>query len=412
MALVAAQRKVIAKHEEAKKQAAAPNEKPQAAAPNVEKQAAAPTPAQKPANEPSSLFASEESASREPTLDGALRDAVARGARDLHLRSGQSPRMRVAGTLVAVDGPAPSAEAVEAMLLGALDPEARTEFERDGEADSCYTVEGLGRFRVNIYREQRGIDGVFRHIPMEIPSLDGLGLPQSMAKLTTYHQGLVLITGPTSSGKTSTLACLVDLINEERRDHILSIEDPIEYLHASKRCLVNQRSVKRHTESFGRALRAGLREDPDVIVIGELRDLETISLALTAAETGHLVMATIHTEDTLRTVNRIIGAYPADQQEQVRTMLSESLRAIVSQRLLARADGKGRVAALETLIITKAVANLIRENKVFQISSILQTGARQGMQSFERSIDQLLAAGTITQEEASRHRKPKVKRAA
>ena len=354
VALVAAQRKVIAKHDDAKKQAAAANDKTQATAPNAEKQAVAPPPAQKPepAGEPSSLFASEDA-----TLDSALRDAVARGASDLHLRSGQSARLRVAGTLVAVDGPVPPAEAVEAMLLGALDPEARTEFERDGEADSCYTVEGLGRFRVNIYREQRGIDGVFRHIPAKPPSLEELGLPQSVAKLTTYHQGLVLITGPTSSGKTSTLACLVDLINEERRDHILSIEDPIEYLHASKRCLVNQRSVKRHTESFGRALRAGLREDPDVI-------------------------------------------------------LSESLRAVVSQRLLARADGKGRVAALETLIITKAVANLIRENKVFQISSILQTGARQGMQSFERSIDQLLEAGTITQEEATRHRKPAVKRAA
>ena len=240
-------------------------------------------------------------------------------------------------------------------------------------------------------------------IPPRPPTLEDLGLPRSLAKLTTYHQGMVLVTGPTGSGKTSTLAALVDLINEERREHVLTVEDPIEFVHPAKRCLVNQRSVKHHTESFARALRAALREDPDVIVIGELRDLETISLALTAAETGHLVMATLHTDNTLRTLNRVVGAFPADQQEQVRTMLAESLRAVISQRLLPRADGKGRVAALETLIVTKAVSNLIRESKVFQIQSILQTGATHGMGLLDHSIRAHVQAGTVRREDALKH---------
>jgi twitching motility protein PilT len=244
------------------------------------------------------------------------------------------------------------------------------------------------------------VDGVFRFIPNEPPSLESLGLPTSIAKFINYHQGMVLCTGPAGCGKSSTLAALVDLINEERREHILTIEDPIEYLHVSKRCLVNQRSVNRHTESFARALRAALREDPDVIVIGELRDLETISLALSAAETGHLVLATLHTNNAIRTVNRMIGAFPADQQGQIRTMMSESLRAIVSQRLMPRADGQGRIAAVEKLVVTKAVGNLIRENKTFQIHSILQTGAAQGMCLLDDSIKQHLRSGAITKEVA------------
>jgi len=289
------------------------------------------------------------------------------------------------------------------MVLGILDDDARAELESRGQVDLCHSIEGVGRFRANLYRQQRGFDGVFRVIPSRPPTLDELGLPRAVAKLTTYHQGMVLVTGPTGSGKTSTLAALVDLINEERGEHILTIEDPIEFVHPAKRCLINQRSVKHHTKSFARALRAALREDPDVIVIGELRDLETISLALSAAETGHLVLATLHTDNTLRTLNRMIGAFPADQQEQVRTMLSESLRAVISQRLLPRADGKGRVPALETLIVTRAVGNLIRENKVFQIQSILQTGATHGMGLLDASIKAHVQAGTVKREDALKH---------
>jgi twitching motility protein PilT len=254
-----------------------------------------------------------------------------------------------------------------------------------------------------VYRQQRGVDAVFRYIPPEAPSLDDLGLPLALARFVNFHQGMVLVTGPAGCGKSSTLAALVDLINEERHEHILTIEDPIEYLHPSKRCLVNQRSVHSHTESFARALRGALREDPDVIVVGELRDLETISLALSAAETGHLVLATLHTNNAIRTLNRIIGAFPADQQGQIRMMISESLRVVISQRLIPRADGQGRVAAIENLVINRAVGNLIRENKTFQIHSVLQTGASQGMMLLDDSIKALLDAGTITRDEALRN---------
>jgi len=395
--LLAVQRQIVEKHRE--KQAAAvrasdpePKPDPQPVLETAPGQAVSPQPAPVRSSAPTAGGA----------IDNVLRDAVARGASDVHLHAGHPIRIRAAGELAESDGPALTADACEAMLLGALDADARAELERCGEVDFSYAVAGVGRFRANVYREQRGLDGVFRYIPPEPPSLEQLGLPRSVAKLTTYPQGMVLVTGPAGCGKTSTLAALVDLINEERRDHILTIEDPIEYLHRSKRCLVNQRSVKRHTGSFARALRAALREDPDVIVIGELRDLETISLALSAAETGHLVLATLHTDNSLRTLNRMVGAFPADQQEQVRTMLSESLRAVLSQRLLPRADGRGRVAALETLIVTKAVGNLIRDNKVFQIQSILQTGASHGMGLIDQSIAEHLRAGTITREVALR----------
>ncbi len=336
-------------------------------------------------------------------LEAILREAMSRGASDVHVHGGQALRLRVRGELVAWEGESPDARAAESMLLGALDANDRTELDARGQVEFCHTLEGVGRFRAHVYRQQGGLDGVFRIIAPRPPTLAELGLPASVARLTTYHQGMVLVTGPTGSGKTSTLGALVVLINVERREHVLTNEDPIEYLHPSKRCLVNQRSVKRHTESFARALRAALREDPDVIVLGELRDLETISLSLTAAETGHLVLATLHTDNTLRTLGRLIGAFPADQQDQVRTMLSESLRAVVSQRLLLRADGQGRVPAIETLIVTKAVANLIRENKVFQIQSILQTGASHGMGLLDQSIRAHVQAGTVSREDGLRH---------
>ncbi|MDJ0788786.1 MAG: type IV pilus twitching motility protein PilT [Myxococcota bacterium] len=341
-----------------------------------------------------------------PGLEGLharLRQGVERGASDVHIHSGTPLRLRLAGRFEAQGDEVIPADAAEEMVLSALSPEQRATFEELGELDFAYTAPDLGRFRVNVYRQQRGIDGVFRCLPTRPPSLEELGLPGTLAKFTNYHQGLVLVTGPANCGKSSTLAAMVDIINEERREHILTIEDPIEVVHPPKRCVVNQRNVGRHTESFARALRGALREDPDVIVIGELRDLETVSLALTAAETGHLVLGTLHTNSAIRTLNRIVGVFPADQQDQIRNMVSESLRAVVSQRLVPTADGNGRVPALEMLVVNKAVGNLIRENKTFQILSILQTGASQGMCLLDDSLKQLIADGSITREEALKH---------
>jgi twitching motility protein PilT len=334
-------------------------------------------------------------------LHALMTELVSRGASDIHIHGGSGIKVRISGNLEAADAGVDAAQS-EALVLSALDDEQRIQFAEHGELDLCYSLSGVGRFRTNVYRQQRGVDGVFRFIPEQPPTLESLGLPNALARFTNYHQGMVLCTGPTGCGKSSTLAALIDLVNAERQEHILTIEDPIEYLHPSKRSLVNQRSVRQHTESFARALRAALREDPDVIVIGELRDLETISLALSAAETGHLVLATLHTNNAIRTLNRLIGAFPADQQDQIRMMMSESLRAVISQRLIPRADGQGRVPAIEKLVITKAVGNLIRENKTFQIQSIMQTGASQGMGLLDGSIKQLLDAGTISMQEAER----------
>jgi twitching motility protein PilT len=336
-------------------------------------------------------------------FESILRSAIAQGASDVHLHEGSPVRIRIAGRLVAEGEQRLESEAAERMVLSFLTDAQRDALAARGELDVCHTFPGIGRFRANLYRGLRGLDGVFRFITAEPPTLEQLGLPARLAKFTTYHQCMVVVTGPSGSGKSSTMAALVNLINEERREHILTIEDPIEYVHTSKRCLVNQRSAGNHTQSFARALRAALREDPDVIVIGELRDLETVSLALSAAETGHFVLATLHTDNAIRTVNRLVGSFPADQQDQVRTMLSESLRAVISQRLLPRADGKGRVAALETMIVTRAVANLIRENKTFQIHSLLQTGASQGMALLDNSIRELVQKGLVKAEDAARY---------
>src|SRR5262245_31474476 len=332
-----------------------------------------------------------------------LRLGAERGASDVHVHAATPLRLRLHGRFEAV-GEAPiSPEAAERMLRSALDEQQTQQLAERGELDFAWTVPGLGRYRVNVYRQLRGLDGVFRSIPARVPSLAELGLPTSLAKFTNYHQGIVLVTGPAGCGKSSTLAALVDLINEERREHVLTVEDPIEVLHPAKRCVVNQRSVGPHTGSFARALRAALREDPDVIVIGELRDLETISLALTAAETGHLVLATLHTSGAVRTLNRITGVFPADQQDQVRSMVSESLRAVISQRLVPTADGMRRVPALEVLVNNKAVGNLIRENKAFQLHSLLQMGAAQGMCLMDDSLARLVREKQVTREEALRH---------
>jgi len=333
-------------------------------------------------------------------LNALLAKGVQAGASDIHIHSGVAIKMRVHGKLLDVSPSAVDRTTAESLLLSGLTPEQQQEFQQKGELDFSYTLANIGRFRANIYRQLRGVDATFRAIPPSPPPLQELGLPTALAKLTNFHQGMVLITGPTGCGKSTTMASLLNIINEERQDHIITIEDPIEHLHPSKRCLVNQRQVGRNTETFARALRAALREDPDIIAIGELRDLETISLAITAAETGHLVLATLHTNNTTRTINRVLGVFPPDQQSQIRIMVSESLRAVISQRLLPTADGKKRVAALEVLVINRAVSNLIREDKTFQIRSVLQTGTAQGMCLMDNSLAALVKSGAISKEEA------------
>jgi twitching motility protein PilT len=372
-----------------------------AAAKDAAAKEAAPAAAAKPAAAPARAAAGALPASA--TLLDILREGVERRASDIHIHAGLPLRFRLHGRFVARDDAPLAKERTEKLVLSALDDAQQAQLEERGQLDFAYAVEGLGRFRANAFRQQNGYDAVFRHVPIEAPSLEDLGLPASLAKFTNYHQGMVLITGPANCGKSSTLAAMVKILNEERRDHILTIEDPIEYVHESKQCVVNQRGVGGHTESFARALRAALREDPDVIVIGELRDYETVSLALTAAETGHLVLGTLHTNGAVRTINRIVGVFPADQQEQVRSMVSESLRAVVSQRLVTNADETARVPALEILVVNKAIGNLIRENKTFQIPSQIQMGAGQGMIGMDDSLNRLVKDGMVTKEEALKH---------
>ncbi|MFN7942204.1 MAG: type IV pilus twitching motility protein PilT [Thermoanaerobaculia bacterium] len=336
-------------------------------------------------------------------IDRLLEFAVRQGASDFHLASGEPVRLRVRGELLTAGERKLSRAEVEPLIREILDGAQQEELLRRGQVDFAISIAGVARFRGNAFRHQTGLSVALRAIPLEVPSLADLGLPTTLARLTNYHQGLVLLTGPAGCGKSSTLAALLRIINEERRDHIITIEDPIEFVHSPIRCVVNQRQVGRDTGTFARALRAALREDPDVIAIGELRDLETISLALTAAETGHLVLATLHTGSAIRTLDRIVGAYPPDQQAQIRTMLSESLRAVVSQRLLRRSDALARVPALEVLFGTRAVANLVRENKTFQIRSILQTGGAQGMTLLDASLARAVKERLVTREEALQH---------
>jgi len=330
-------------------------------------------------------------------LESLLAEGAANHASDIHLHAGAPLKTRVNGEFVVSEGNIES-ESVERMVSAALTPEQRRILSRDGELDFCFDLPGVGRFRANAYRQQRGLDAVFRTIPDTPPTLEELGLPEDLKKYTDYHQGMVLITGPAGCGKSATLAALVNHINENRNEHVLTVEDPIEIIHPSKQCLVNQRHAGHHTSSFARALRGALREDPDIIVIGELRDLETISLAMTAAETGHFVLATLHTSNAVRTVNRMIGAFPSNEQDQVRAMLSESLRAVLSQRLVPTADGQRRVPALELLVINRAIGNLIRDEKTVQIRSSMQTGKAHGMYLLEQSLNDLVAAGTITRD--------------
>jgi twitching motility protein PilT len=338
-----------------------------------------------------------------PMLHRILARGMQLGASDVHIHTGLPIQMRVGGQLLkAKSAPLDPAQS-ESLILEILTAEERAAFGAHNDLDFAYTIASVGRFRGNVYRQRRGIDAIFRPIPLQPPTLDQLGLPRSLARLTSFHQGLVLVTGPAGCGKSSTLAALINLINEDRPDHVITVEDPIEFVHRSKACVVNQRQVRKHTESFASALRAALREDPDILAIGELRDLETISLAITAAETGHLVLGTLHTNDAARTINRILDAYPPDQQSQIRAMISESLRAIVSQRLVPTVDGSRRVPALEILLVNIAVSNLIREERVFQLRSVMQTGRTLGMCLFDDSLLDLVRSGTISKEMARRH---------
>jgi len=339
----------------------------------------------------------------ERSVDHLLDYAVRQGASDLRIATGDRLLLRRDGALARLGDKTFTTEQLDAFVAELLDEPQREQLARAGQVDFSTTLDGVARFRGNAYRFQNGTALVLRAVPFHVPNLADLGLPSTLARVTAYHQGLVLLTGPAGCGKSSTLAALLRLVNEERREHIVTVEDPIEYIHTPRLCSVNQRQVGRDTASFARALKAALREDPDVIAIGELRDLETISLALTAAETGHLVLGTLHTGSAIRTIDRVIGAFPPEQQPQVRMMFSESLRAIVSQRLVSRADGQGRVAASELLLGTRAVANLIREQKTFQLKSILQTGASQGMNLLDTSLAQLVRDGVVTRNEALRH---------
>jgi twitching motility protein PilT len=339
----------------------------------------------------------------EPMLNRILAKAMQLHASDVHIHAGVQIQMRIGGRLLKANSPPLDPAQSESMILQILTPEDRAVFAAHNDLDFAYAIPGVGRFRGNVYRQRRGVDAVFRPIPLEPPTLDQLGLPSSLARLTTYHQGLVLVTGPAGCGKSSTLAALINLINEDRPDHIICVEDPIEFVHRSKTCVVNQRQVHKHTGSFAAALRGALREDPDVIAIGELRDLETISLAITAAETGHLVLGTLHTNDAARTINRVLDAYPPDQQSQIRSMISESLRAIVSQRLIPTVEGSRRVPALEILLVNLAVSNLIREERVFQLRSVMQTGRNLGMCLLDDSLLGLVRGGIITKEVARYH---------
>jgi len=329
------------------------------------------------------------------SMPDLLRQALSLGASDLHLSAGEPPCLRVHGDLVRSEGqPALGPEAVRELVYSIMSPEQRQHFEAEHDIDFATELDGSGRFRVNVFVQRRGPGAVLRSIPTEVPTLETLGMPAVLQELCTRERGLVLVTGPTGSGKSTTLAAMVDLINRTWDAHILTVEDPIEFVHTPKRCLINQREVGPHTGSFSNALRSALREDPDVILIGEMRDLETISLALTAAETGHLVFGTLHTSSAPKTIDRIIDVFPAGQQGQIRTMLSESLEAVVAQTLLKKKGG-GRVAAAEILIGVPAVRNLIRENKLHQIPSMMQTGQRVGMQTLDMALADLVKRGLI-----------------
>lgn len=337
-------------------------------------------------------------------IEELLEDAVAKRASDIHVSAGLPPVFRIDGKLTRTNLAALTPEGVESLVFPILNNEQRRRLEQDWELDLSYGIHGIGRFRVNIYKNNGTYAAAFRTINTTVPSFESLGLPPIVRKITEKPRGLILVTGPTGSGKSTTLASMIDYINENRNEHILTIEDPVEFVHQSKKSVVHQRELGQDTRSFANALKSALREDPDIILVGELRDLETISLAITAAETGHLVMGTLHTSSASQTIDRIIDVFPQGQQQQIRIMLSNSLCAVFSQTLLPKiaenGEKKGRVMAQEIMIVNGAIANLIREGKTTQMYSAIQTGAGQGMQTLETALANLYKKNLISAEDA------------
>ena len=335
------------------------------------------------------------------TIDDLLEAMVALGASDLHVTVGSHPAIRVNGRLERLEQfPRLTPDDTQRLLYRILSTEQQKHLEINRQIDVSHSIPGLARFRVNVYFQRESLGAAFRMIPAELKTLEDLGLPPQLRELSKKPRGLVLVTGPTGSGKSTTLAAVVDEINRTRDDHIMTIEDPIEFLHRHKKCIVNQREIGPDATSFADALRGALRQDPDVILLGEMRDLETISTAVTAAETGHLVFATLHTQDAPSTIDRLIDVFPAAQQEQIRVQLAAVLQGVVTQTLLPTVDGKGRVAALEILLPDDAVRNLIRTAKVEQIYSVMQTNTSRGMQTLEQALVELVTRGVVTQEVA------------
>ncbi len=333
-----------------------------------------------------------------------LAKAVSGGASDIHVTIGKPPMVRVKGELTPIEGfPALDAETTRRLILEVMDAEQRREFEERRELDFALVVPSVGRFRANAFVQKAGVCSVLRVIPSNIPAPQDIGLDDAILSFAGLHRGLVLVTGPTGSGKSTTLACLLQVVNQTRRAHILTVEDPIEFEYTSAQSVISQRQVGPHTRSFANALKSALRQDPDVILIGEMRDLETIQIAVTVAETGHLVFGTLHTTDAPHTVDRIIDVFPAYQQQQIRMQLSSSLKGVVCQQLIPRADGKGRVAAREIMVVTNAIANLIREGKTHQLYSAIESGARYGMVSLDKALADLAARGLITADEAQKY---------
>ncbi len=337
-------------------------------------------------------------------IDILLKQMIEYDASDLHVSAGEPPVLRINGELQRTKYHDLTSDEVEVLLLEVLNEDRLSLLKERKDIDFAYELEDVGRFRGNIFKERKGYGGAFRIIPTKIKTLRELGIPEAVYSLARMKNGLVLVTGPTGSGKSTTLAALIDLINKEKSYHVITLEDPIEFIHPKGKCLIHQRQLDFHMESFSTGLKATLREDPDVILVGEMRDLDTIQLALTAAETGLLVLGTLHTSSAPKTIDRIIDVFPTTQQSQIRTMLAESLRGVVSQQLLRKTDGKSRIAAVEVMICNSAIQNLIREGKTFQIFSVLQTGRKLGMQTMEDHIKKLLGEGIISQEEADLYR--------